>query len=74
MVEQSDTAKPNWIPSAVDSPSRSTHYLCWDDKIKIMWIGAFNDSGGHDTWGDARPLGWVTGCVPTHWAECPEAP
>lgn len=66
--------KPNWCSIRDDQPSRSGHYLCWDEHEQNMWIGAFNDSGGQNTWGEARPLGWLPGSVPTHWAERPIPP
>ena len=66
--------KPDWISTKTDQPSKSGHYLCWDEREQNMWIGVFNDDGGSDTWGDERPLGWLGADVPTHWAERPEAP
>lgn len=67
---------PNWISSKHDSPQQSGHYLCWDEREQNMWIGAYNDPGGQDTWGDERPLGWMGGKsgTPTHWAERPSPP
>lgn len=67
---------PDWIESRVMSPDRSGHYLCWCAVTASMWIGAYNDTGGHDTWGDARPLGWAGGKAgtPTHWAARPAPP
>lgn len=64
----------DWIECCHMLPDRSGHFLCWDARDQNMWIGAFNDSGGRDTWGEPRPLGWASGCNPTHWAERPEPP
>lgn len=66
--------QPKWISIKHDWPERSGHYLCWDEREQHMWIGAYNDTGGQDTWGDERPLGWTGGAAPTHWAERPEPP
>lgn len=69
----------NWSKCAEIMPDESGHYLCWDEKTEMMWIGAFNDDGGQDTWGDERSLGWVgvqdsPSLWPTHWAPRPMAP
>lgn len=66
--------QPNWCSIRDDQPSRTGQYLCWDAIEQNMWIGAFNDSGGQDTWGEGRSLGWAAGCNPTHWAERPMPP
>ena len=68
-----------WRRCANEMPGRSGGYLCWHAPTQHMWIGAYNDSGGHDTWGDERPLGWVgigrnPELWPTHWTRRPEPP
>lgn len=45
---------PDWIESRVTSPDRSGHFLCWCARERLMWIGAYNDTGGTDTYGEAR--------------------
>lgn len=68
--------QPDWTSVKHDWPDGSGHYLCWDEAEQYMWIGAYNDTGGHDTWGDARKLGWAGGKsgTPTHWARRPVSP
>lgn len=69
-------AMPDWIDIRDMSPDRSGHFLCWCARTSHMWIGAYNDSGGFDTYGEPRPLGWIGGKAgtPTHWAERPQQP
>lgn len=64
----------HWIRCADDLPDRSGGYLCWDARDQHMWIGYWNDSGGADTYGDPRPLGWVQQSHCTHWAVRPKPP
>lgn len=63
----------DWIECRHMLPDRSGHYLCYDEREDHMWIGAWNDMGGQDTWGDQRRMGWVGGNC-THWAERPSPP
>jgi len=73
---QQETTRPQWVESTHMLPDHSGAFLCWCAKTEMMWVGHWNDRGGHDTWGDARQMGWVGGGPPwpTHWAEQPEAP
>lgn len=65
---------PDWIESRHMLPDRTGHYLCWSAREQIMWVGAYNDHGGRDTWGEPRKLGWASDSNPTHWAELPTPP
>lgn len=62
-----------WVEARHMLPDKSGMYLCWDAAEQNMWVGYWNDTGGHDTYGDPRPLGWSGGNC-THWAERPAPP